>query len=183
MILKNLQFDLYNYHNLFKQDIHLSYKGPFNEVILTVLGRYIQDIIGRNPNISRKLFRVFIELAQNIAYYSAEISVISGKHLVGVGSVLIGEIDNIYTCATGNIVDNKHINILIDICNKINSLDRESLRKYKRERRKQPRGEHDTSNIGLIDVALTADNPLNIVVTPVSENTSYFSLAVKIEKT
>ncbi len=175
------KIDLFEFHNTFDQHIQVSYKGPFDRNILADLGNYIKIIIGKNPKASKRLFKIFIELAQNIAYYSAERNNISGKD-AGVGTIVIGEFENYYAFMTGNVVSNEDIGHVIEKCKIINTLDRDGLRKYKRELHSQPQGTHGAGHIGLIQVAITSANPLEFKVSKISESDSFFALTVRIEK-
>jgi hypothetical protein len=174
--------NLYDYLNFVNQDVKISYKGPIDEKILAVIGSYIEVILNNNPQASRKLFKIFIELAQNISYYSAEKSDFAPDKHIGYGTLLIMEFPDSYSFITGNAVLNDNIIPLIEKCEFINSLDRESLREYKREQRRHPQGNLGNAHIGLIQVALTAANPLDIEVSPLDDEKSYFSIAVKINK-
>ncbi len=171
--------NLFDFHNLLNKNIQLSYKGPFDRHILYPLGNYIK----KNLTAGNRIFGIFIELAQNITYYSAETtdSVEDGK-TYGVGTLVIGEYDDYYTFATGNAVKNDCIIPIIEKCEIINSLDREELRDYKRKQRRLPRGQKGGAHIGLIQVALTSMYPLDFQVTPIDESTSFFSIFVKIDK-
>lgn len=179
---KTKRFNLIEYLRIFNKDVILSYKGPFDKDILAVLGHYINQLIAKNPRISKKVFSIFIELAQNISFYSAEVNILGDDNQAGVGNFVIAEYEEHYMIITGNIVKNEDIIPVIDKCEVINSLDRDGLRKYKREQRNRPQGDHGTGNIGLIQVALTSDNPLDIKVTPIDDETSFFSLSVKIRR-
>lgn len=173
--------NLYDYHKMFEREVQVSYKGPFDKYILSVIGNYINVIIGRNPKISKKIFSIFIELAQNIAYYSAERSSLNEDDS-GIGSIVIAEYDDHYKFLTGNVVMNKDIVPIIEKCEIINSLDREELRKYKREQRNLPQGSKGSAHIGLIQVALTSCNPLDFEVTPINDEFSFFAITVKVDK-
>lgn len=173
--------NVFDYYKLFEKNVQLFYKGIFDKNILAAIGSYIKSIISNNPKISKKLFSIFIELAQNIAYYSAEKTVYEGKK-VGIGSVLITEDDISYEFASGNVVINNELDTLIEKCDHINSLDRESLREFKRQQRKLPQGPHDGAHIGLIQVALTSANPLDIKISQIDDEYSFFSIIVKVNK-
>ncbi|RLD77713.1 MAG: hypothetical protein DRJ10_11465, partial [Bacteroidetes bacterium] len=80
------------------------------------------------------------------------------------------------------LVQNDDIVSIIEKSEIINSLDREELREYKRQQRKLPPGKRGGAHIGLIQVALTSANPLDIEVNPVDDDHSFFSIAVKIDK-
>jgi len=175
------KFSLYNYHNTFDKDILISFKGPFDKHILAIIGNYIEVMLGKNPKAGKKIFKIFIELAQNIAFYSAE-----GRENMsadtGIGTLVIGEFDDHYSFIAGNAVKAEDVVEIIEKSEIINSLDRNGLREYKREQRKLPQGSKGSAHIGLIQVALTAASPLDIEVTPIDEKHSFFTISVNIEK-
>jgi len=175
------KFDLYEFHRRFNHNILMSYKGPFDNHILASLGGYIKAIMRRNQRVSRKLFNIYIEAAQNISFYSAEKNSLSEEN-VGIGAMIIGETESQYFFVTGNAVRNDVVQQLLTKCELINSLDREALRQYKHEQRKLPAGDRGNAHIGLIQIALTSDNPLDIEITAIDDATSFFALTVKIEK-
>jgi len=178
-------FSLYEYHNLLHQHILVSYKGPIDERIMSVIGENIEIVTNDGNDKARsKIFKIFMELAQNVWLYSAEsCKTVSGKQL-GMGTLVIGEFGDSYTFVTGNMVKNSDREPVIEKCEIINSLDRDSLREYRREQRRLAnQGKKNSGNIGLIQVALTAESPLDIELTPVNDMESFFSIAVKIKKT
>lgn len=177
------QINILDYHRSFDQNIHISYRGPIDEKILQAIGYYIEGVLSRHPKAGKKIFKIFIELAQNISYYSAEKSIFMKEAKeIGSGMVLIGESKDSYTFVTGNLVKNDDIYAIIEKCEIINSLDREGLREYKRKQRNLPHGHKGGANIGLIQVALTSAQPLDIEVTPIDDDHSFFSIAVKVDK-
>lgn len=178
------KFSLFEYRaKSDQQNVLVSYRGPFTGQILRDIGEYITDNLEPENQASKKLFKIFIELAQNISYYSAEANRIGNtitKHRVG--SVVIGELDNHYFMTTGNKVSSKNVQLLSEKCDFINSLEREDLRKYKREQRNLDTSEFGGANIGLITVALTSANPLEIEIEDLEDGNSFFSLTVYINK-
>lgn len=174
-------FNLFEYNDMFSKEVQLSYKGPFDSPVLSVIGNYIKTIIGKSTNESKRIFRIFIELAQNIAYYSADRSKADIEN--GVGIMLIRENRDHFFLHAGNEVPSEDIFPILDKCEVINSLDREGLRAYKREQRNLPRGVKGGAHIGLIQVALTSANPLDIKVTPINDEFSFFSVTVTVDKT
>ena len=176
------KINLFEYHKIFDQDVVLSYKGPFESYILAILGNYIEVTLGHDKQASRKMFAIFIELAQNIALYSADGTDLKLKAISGIGTIAMGESDKYYTLATGNLVRTQDVIPVIEKCELINSLDRESLRKYKIEQRNLSLAKSDRSNIGLIQVALATSRPLDIEVIPIDKETSFFTISVKIDK-
>jgi len=177
------KLSLLEYYILTKQDrVLISYKGPITPVIMAEISTDIRSKISDDPKASRKIFSIFMELAQNILYYSAEKASFANRE-DSIGMLLLKESDDAYRFSCCNLVDNDYVEELKENCDKINSLNRDELRKYKREQRNKPQGERSKgAGIGLIHVAITADSPLDIESTQVDEAYSFFSLSVDIPK-
>ncbi len=104
-----MEFTVFDYHLLTdRKKVLLYYKGPFDELVLSKISYYLREQFPESPKAGKKLFAVFIELAQNIAYYSSEMNLFGNelsKH--GVGTILIKENENAYTLTAGNLVRNE----------------------------------------------------------------------------
>jgi hypothetical protein len=160
----------------------VSYKGPFDKDAMAMIGNYIRGLISMNPQASKKVFKVFIELAQNIAQYSAEKNII-GEYLgAGVGSLVIVDYSDYFQIVTGNVIKNDHLGPVIDKCELISTLDKEGLRKLKRQHLIQNDTARTGADIGLIQLAITSENPLDIEVKRIDEKSSFFTIRVKINK-
>ena len=173
-------FDLFKYKQNFDDEIQLSYKGPFDSKVLSVIGEYILNIIGDKSPVSQKLFKIFIELAQNISFYSGEKSTFDKN--AGVGMIIIREVSDRFYLHTGNVIHISDAEEILEKCEIINTLDRQGLRDFKRKQRNLPRGTKGTANVGLIQVALTSENPLRFKMTPIDDDVSFFSIMVTVNK-
>lgn len=158
--------------------IQLFYKGVFNSKVLSVLGKYILQGIDNGSVVSEKLFKIFIELSQNISFYSAEKS--NDELKEGLGIISISYEDNHYLLSAGNIIDNSDMVKLTDKLKLIETLDRQGLRDLRRQRRHLERGDKGTANVGLIQVALTSENPLNFNFKRINDEYSFYSLLVTV---
>lgn len=168
-----------------KEHILICYKGPFLDRVLTLLGEKINILISEDPRLNKKVFSIFIELAQNIAYYSEERhrDKNSGEKTFGKGTFIISEAENHYTLTSANFIKKSWVQEVLDKCEMINKLDMEGLRQLKRELRNRPRHEGQLGgNIGLVDIALKAGTSLNVDITSVDENFSFFSLSIDVPK-
>jgi hypothetical protein len=177
------EFSLFDYYTLTnKKNVLISYKGPVTDVIMAEISRDIRTKFSENPKISRKIFAIFIELAQNILYYSAE-KIRFGDYNDSVGTILITETSDHYTFSCGNLVEDEYISELVESCKTINSMNREALREYKREQRSAPKKDRSKgAGIGLIQVALTADTPLKVEYAKIDNILTFFALSVRISK-
>ncbi|MBN2757992.1 MAG: SiaB family protein kinase [Bacteroidales bacterium] len=160
----------------------ISYNGPFDAQVLSVIAENIEYSLSNNPRVSKKIFKIFIELAQNISYYSAEKQKNEEGNFFGSGILMLREMVDHYSFSTGNIVEKHQVLPVIQKCETINMLDREKLRQYKRKLRNMPSGTPGGGNIGLVQVALTADYPLEYEVVTVDESTSFYILNVRVNK-
>ena len=162
--------------------VNISYTGPFDGQILSVIAKNIEYSLSKNARVNKKVFKIFLELAQNISYYSAEQNSGRRGEKAGVGTLTIQEYDNHFVFATGNMVKNDTIDKIIEKCDKINSMSRTDLREFKRMQRKLPAGHKGGGNIGLIQVALTAESTLDYKLIKIDENITFFIVAVDINK-
>lgn len=160
----------------------ISYNGPFDSQVLSVIAENIEYSLSNNPRVSKKIFKIYIELAQNISYYSAEKHVSEEGNYYGVGILLLREFDDHYSFSAGNIVETKQVLPVIQKCETINILDRDKLREYKRKLRNMPSGVPGGGNIGLVQVALTADYPLEFDVINLDSEKSFYILNVRVNK-
>ncbi len=160
----------------------ISYNGPFDAQVLSVIAENIEYSLSDNPRVSKKIFKIFIELAQNISYYSAEKQLNDDGNSFGAGILMLREFEDHYSFSTGNIVKKQQVLPVIQKCETINMLDREKLRQYKRKLRNMPSGTPGGGNIGLVQVALTADYPLEYEVIKIDENKSFYILNVRVNK-
>jgi len=173
--------NLFEIHNSNMKPNPLSYRGPFDKHIISLFAEYIKRYTINNQLLSKKLFKIFIELAQNVSYYSAEKSFFSDTR-PGAGSMIMHFIDDCYSFSIGNLIQNEELEILLKKCEIINSLDRENLRIYKRRLRNLIPGTKGGAHIGLIMVALTTEKPLEIEVTKINDEFSFFTIHIVVEK-
>jgi len=164
------------------KNVLMSYTGPFDGQVLSMFGKNIEHSISANKSLNKTIFKVFIELAQNVSYYSEEKEHTKKGEDSGVGTFIIQNFKDYYYFILGNPINEKHREILADKCLKINSYDREGLRAYKRELRKLPAGKRGTGNIGLVQAALLSRNPLDIAFINIDSSKSFYVVAVKINK-
>lgn len=178
------KFSLLDYYSVMtKENILISYKGPFTDSVLAEITANIRTNLNLYPQVSKKLFAVFIELAQNISYYSSERNYIEGKEdSPGIGTIVIKDEGDFFTLVTGNLINKKNTQHLVEKCKLINSLSRDELREYKRKQRNEPSSEFDGGNIGLIQVALTSNSAINLEIKELSDEYSFIVFAIDLDK-
>ncbi len=161
----------------------LGYYGPISNSIISELGDFVRICFADDEKISRKIFAVFIELMQNASFYSHSSLTLRDEKSCGVGKLSIWHDTTSYYIECGNLVNAKTASLLDESVQHINSLDHQALRRYKREKRDSPKQEGSRgAGIGLIQVALLSNNPLQVTFTPRGETHFDYHTTVKIDK-
>lgn len=169
------------YAKLYQDNLILSYKGPINQSIIVGISREIEDKFKDNKRMNRKLFSIFMELAQNILYYSVEVNEFSGRDRVGI--IMLSESETEYEIIAGNLIQDASVESLIEKSQYINTLDMAALRKYRLKLvDEQPPVTSKGAGIGLVKVALTSENPLDVQMEKVGNDFTFFTILVKINK-
>ncbi len=164
-------------------NIVVSYIGPFDGQILSLLASNIEDSLWDDPHRGKKFFKIFIELSQNIYLYSKEkAGGIGIDAQAGVGLMLIKEYDTHFKFITGNLVDKADHEKLKEKCNNILGKNKDQLREFKRQMRSMPRADSGGGNIGLIQVALLSGYPIDYDFIDMDDKHSFYVLSVMIDK-
>jgi hypothetical protein len=163
----------------------LSYHGPINIDLVSFMANYMKEVVVAEQAVTKRLFKVFIELAQNVSYYSAQskkgVSPSSESNR-GIGWLQVDENEQDFTIASGNLIRKEHGQILRRNCEEINMLDEEKLRDLKRRTRNQAGIRDVGAHIGLIHTGLISKNPLDVEISPIDEYYSFFRINIKIDK-
>jgi len=182
---ENMELNLLDYHlNMDQNNVVLYYKGPFDEMLLAKVSTYLRSKFTESPRAGKRLFAVFMELAQNIGYYSAETNHFDGEESKnGIGAIVVQENQHSIIFTAGNLVHNETMGKINEKCERINKMDYEELRAFKRELRSKPRElTQKGGNIGLVQVALKSENALDIQDYPVDDENSFFLISTQIVK-
>lgn len=159
----------------------VSYKGPISNMILVKISDEIKIKFRHKARISRKLFSIFIELAQNILYYSPELASSSEKGKIAHFS--IEEENDHYLIIAGNYVENNTPEEMNARCKKINGMNEQELRNYRKNILENPPNKKSKgAGIGLIKVALTSGSPLLNSIDKVNDQYSFLTISTKIPK-
>lgn len=183
--------NMLEYYNLIRQnEISIIYNGPIwgegVEGIAETLRKRL-EIEELPTSISQSVFSVFVEQMQNILNYSADKETFhsesKGKEFeVATGIFILGVQDKKYYIQCGNKVKNNQIDLIKERIDYLNTLDRQGLRKFYKERL---RAENDNpeskgAGIGLIEIAKRASSNMEYDFTLMEEGYSFFSLYVTI---
>lgn len=167
--------------NRYKKTL-LSYHGPFYIELISIFGTDIKNFSKVYDNARRKLFKIFIELSQNVSYYSESFHLVNNDQRVGLGELELKEYETFYTFTTKNKVKKDDSKILSERCKMVNKADHYELRRLKRRQRINSPGEKFGARIGLIQAVMLSKNKLKYKVDQINNDYSYFSITVKVDK-
>jgi hypothetical protein len=175
------------YKKMCERNIVLDFQGAISQDMVVGMAELLKIKSSQefgNTNIVKKLFSVFIEMAQNIAIYSAERVHLDNRHGdVGAGIIVVTEENNNYTITSGNLVKNRSISKIIEQCQKINRMEKGELREFYKAQIKSSRERGKKgAGVGLIDMARKSGNPIRYGVTRVDDINSFLVLSVKVQK-
>ena len=170
-----------NSFNKKSENVIVSHTGYINDKVIAEKGELIREIFNDNIHLSRKIFSIYMELIQNIYYYSSEKTVLNNKKY-SVGSVRIIKENSYYIIQSCNLTENNFVHNIQSKFPLINSLNKERLRKLKIEQRRKPQEELSKgAGIGLIQIAIISENPLKIFFETKNNTQSYYNIHVKVD--
>lgn len=171
------------HHNTMPQGrIIVSYTGPVTPVVVTDISRDIREKLSDNYEVSRKVFSIFLELAQNIQFYSEE-KVHYADCKDRVGTMYVVETEEQFAVICSNTVKGEDMEALAKGCRMLNLLDVEKLRRLKRiQRRRAPTEKSKGAGIGIIQAAILSSNPLQIHEHKLCSKYSFFTLSVLVDR-
>jgi hypothetical protein len=166
----------------FQEDSILLYQGTLTVNLISILSNHIRLVLNHDFKGLQKIFKVFIELTQNVSYYSADTYEVSNGVFCGAGWVSVQDSGDSYKITTGNIIKPGDANTLIRYCEEINSLTEEELRKLKREIRSEALVRETGAHIGIIQTSIVSGNKLEFIIDNEDQSKPVFMLSVKINK-
>ena len=182
------EINLLDYYKKIKgQKITLTFEGIFSQDILVSMAKMLKNKIYQEigkSNVAKRVFSIFIEMAQNISRHSAEKLSLYGKDKeIGAGIIVVSEYADFYIITSGNLVEKGKIAKLIERCDYISQMDDDRLKRFYKDRIKQPRGDNNYGgDIGLIDNARKSDNAFKYEIHSINDRHSLFVLSVNIQK-
>ena len=152
------------------------YHGPINIDLVSFMSNYLKQNIKLHGIVLGRMYKVFIELIQNVSYYSAHQQDNERSFGSGIGWFRVDELDAHYTIATGNLILKEHGPVLKKNIIEINKMDEEALRSLKRKTRSQASIRDIGAHIGLIQTGLITGNDLKLTIEPFDNQHSFFTI-------
>lgn len=164
-----------------QQDFEYVYRGFFThnitKKILSLADLNIQKSVPIST-IQKRIYYIMVEGLQNISRHQDELEVGNEKY---PGIFAIQKQKNRYYVTTGNLVLNKRISDLKEKISRINSLDKEELKKFHKEiLRSGAISDKGGAGLGLIEMARKSGNKLVSSFELINEEYSYFYLQTQV---
>lgn len=177
---------VYSFHkSMVNHNVLLVYEGEITHQItkaFTSLTETNMEVEEESHATQKKVFHVMVECLQNIGKHA--------DHLVegeitkdGNGAFLLSKTADSYFITTGNLVVREKIEGMIEVLEKINSLDKDGLKKLYKQQIKEGRlSTKGGAGLGFIDIAKKTGNKLHYTFIPVDDAFQFFVLSCQISR-
>jgi len=162
-------------------NVLLIYKGDFAQNSIKPILRMIEENIERQDeefSVKKKVFLVLVEILQNISKHSSSLN---SDEVYKEGIFLIGKKDDQYYISSGNLIENKKIDSLKNHLNKLNGLDKDSLKGLHKKILKESKiSTKGGAGLGLVFIARKSSEKIRFDFISIDDKSSFFSLKVQI---
>lgn len=159
-----------------------SFKGPISIDVIVYFTNYMKHILQSNQRTFMKIYKIFIEVTQNISFYSADVYQPDANTKEGIGEFQLRLHGDTYYLVARNLVTKEDGVKLNSKCEYINSLDMEGVRNLKRKTRVQTDIQDKGAHIGLMHISLLSKSKLEFDILDIDEQYSFFAISVAINK-
>ncbi len=174
------------FEGLQREDLVYVYRGFFSQVItdsIIALTENNLDSIGESSKLKKRVFSIMVECLQNITRHQFVDENEDTQPGDQSGMFVICNKDKSYQMTSGNVVNNDAIPHLKQLLDKVNSLDKDSLKEYY----KQVLEDGSISNkggagLGLIEMARKSGNKLFYTFEEINDEISYFYMNTSISQ-
>ncbi len=165
-----------------EEGILISFHGSFSHGIVEEIGNAVRRHL-ENQQLERGIisdvFAVYIEQTQNVRNYLKRKNFLEPAQSSAI--VLIVQTGGDYLLCSGNTIAREDVQDLETRLEKINSSDRDTLKRmYKEQLRKPLEAKATGAGVGLIDIARRSPEKLGYRFDPQDERHDFFSLFVKV---
>jgi len=161
--------------------VQFSYKGPFSTMSLSLINQFIESFSIGEPGSRTDLFKIFVELAQNIAENSAEQKQ-SDEGSVGCGLLVVSESDEFFEVTSGNPASIADAESVRERCEEVNSNDYAGLRVMRRKYLRRTKDDLNNGNVGLIKIGLVSRQKIVCEISERTDDVTFLVLRVRIMK-
>ncbi len=176
----NLEFSLSLFEAMQKDNLSYIYRGYFNQQItdsilsLTELNLNTEE---QSSKMKKRVYAILVEGLQNITRHQNESETTTDKNIDTNGLFVIKRSEDKYYITTGNATKKENISVITKLIKKINSLDKDELKKYYKEVLNDGTlSDKGGAGLGLIDMARKSGNKLSYKFIDLTDKDTYFYL-------
>lgn len=173
------------FEGLQREDLVYVYRGVFSQLItdsIIALTENNLTSVGESQKLKKRVFSIMVECLQNITRHQY----IDGREDLTAdqsGMFIICNRDKSYQMTSGNVVNNDAIPHLKCLLDKVNSLDKDSLKEYyKKVLEDGSISSKGGAGLGLIEMARKSGNKLFYTFEQIDELISYFYMNTSISQ-
>ncbi len=161
---------------MIRNDILLIYKGDFSEHSIAPIINMLETNL-KSHDIehleNKKIFVTLVEMIQNISDHALEI-----KNGIKPGILVISRQGGNFQLGAGNFIEKQSVNQLEDRIDKLNKMSFEELRTSYKEALFKTTLEEYKAQLGLLDIAKTSKNKLQISISDDLGDNPFYSFMV-----
>lgn len=176
----NYMHFVYKFHEaMVKQKLSLVYEGEVNQAVTKIFASMTESKMEESEDdltTKKRVYHVMVECLQNICKHADEAE--SGlPEIPGSGIIMVGLQDGKYVITTGNAVSNSKVEVIRNVLEGLNGLDKDSIKQlYKEKLRDNTISEKGGAGLGFIDIVKKTGNPVEYHFEKINEFTSFFVL-------
>ena len=180
---------LRRYKNIYDTNIILMYKGEVTFDLITSIIETLEERIGeleKDRIIKKKFYGTATECIQNLYHHMDEVS--DESNLISTydsksGLLLVTARKRFYNIMTGNFIPNEKIPDIQAKLDKINTLEKEDLKKlYKEILYNGEFSDKGTAGLGFVEIARKTGQKLSYEFHKVNEEYSYFTFQIRVSR-
>lgn len=180
-----LEFVYSFYKSMNEHRVQLVYEGEITHQItkaFTSLTETNMELEEESQSTQKKVFHVMVECLQNVGKHATCVDCDENRK-DGRGTFMLCKNPDEYTITTGNIVNKSHITDMVEVLEKINSLDKDGLKQLYKQQIKEGRlSSKGGAGLGFIDIAKKTGNKLYYNFLPINDDFSFFVLTSVISR-
>lgn len=164
-------------------EVLVSFQGCFSQDLVVSLGELIREEIGRSysPLMVNKVFGIYVEMAQNIMYYSLERKNGSPDLQPGKGNLILARLPQKLLLVTSNLVSTEGMSELTRRFKEINQMSQEEIKNIYLIKGRRLFGKDSAgAGLGLLEIARRSENPLSCGFLPEGKGKVRFFFRVLI---
>jgi hypothetical protein len=183
--LEQLTYGFTLFEGMRKDNLGYIYRGLFTQNItdsILALTENNLESVGESSKVKKRVFSIMVECLQNVTRHQTT-DVVEVVEPEQAGIFVIQTKNNAYQITSGNVVEKQAIPHLLELLEKINSLEKDALKEYYKEILEDGSiSKKGGAGLGLIEMARKSGNKLHYDFKDINSLISYFYLHTAISK-